>query len=71
MFDKALTPLSQAIELSYNEPCYIHERAKCYILTDQNAKALDDYCKLVEMQPKNSHAYFGRAFAYKALKKYD
>jgi len=23
------------------------------------------------MQPKNSHAYFGRAFAYKALKKYD
>ena len=23
------------------------------------------------MQPKNSHAYFGRAFAFKALKKYD
>ena len=23
------------------------------------------------MQPKNSHAYFGRAFAYKALKQYD
>lgn len=40
MFDKALGPLSQAIELSYNEPCYIHERAKCHLLTDQNVKAL-------------------------------
>lgn len=40
MFDKALSPLTQAIDLSYNEPSYIHERAKCYLLTNQNEKAL-------------------------------
>ena len=50
MYDKALVPLSQAIELAYNEPSYIHERAKCYLLTDQNQKALSDYCELVKMQ---------------------
>ena len=25
---------------------------------------------VIEFQPKNAHAYFGRAFAFKALKKY-
>ena len=43
MFEKSLGPLSQAIELSFNEPSYIHERAKSYLLTDQNEKALADY----------------------------
>ena len=71
MFEKSIGPLSQAIELSFNEPCYIHERAKSYLLTDQNEKSLADYNNLVKMQPKNSHAYFGRAFAFKALKQYD
>ena len=71
MYDKALGPLTQAIELAYNEPCYIHQRAKCYLLTDQNEKALSDFHELVKMQPKNSHAYFGRAFAFKALKQYE
>jgi len=32
---------------------------------------LDDYSEVIRLQPKNSHAYFGRAFAYKALKNYD
>jgi tetratricopeptide (TPR) repeat protein len=71
MYDKSIAPLSKAIELSYNEPCYIHERAKSYLLTDQFKKSLEDYDEVVRMQPKNSHAYFGRAFAYKALKDYD
>ena len=26
---------------------------------------------MIKLQPKNSHAYFGRAFALKALKRYD
>ena len=71
MYDKSLPPLCKAIELSYNEPCYIHERAKSYLLTDQFKKALDDYTEVIRLQPKNSHAYFGRAFALKALKNYD
>ena len=71
MFEKSIPPLTKSIELSYNEACYIHERAKSYLLTDQFKKALDDYSEVIGLQPKNSHAYFGRAFAYKALKEYE
>ena len=70
-FEKAIDPLSKAIELSPNEPCYIHERAKCYLLTDKFEKALSDYTEVIGMQPRNSHAYFGRAFAFKAMRRYD
>jgi tetratricopeptide (TPR) repeat protein len=71
MHEKSLPSLTKAIELSYNEPSYIHERAKSYLLTDQFKKSLDDYNEVIKLQPKNSHAYFGRAFAFKALKDYD
>ncbi len=71
MFEKSIPPLTKSIELSYNEACYIHERAKSYLLTDQFKKALDDFTEVIALQPKNSHAYFGRAFAYKALKDYE
>lgn len=70
MNEKAIPPLSKAIELAYNQPPYIHERAKSYLLTDQFQKSLEDYNQVIELQPKNSHAYFGRAFALKALKDY-
>jgi tetratricopeptide (TPR) repeat protein len=33
MFAQSIEPLSKAIELSKYEACYIHERAKCYLLT--------------------------------------
>lgn len=71
MNEKAISPLSKAIELAYNQPPYIHERAKSYLLTDQYQKSLEDYTQVIEFQPKNSHAYFGRAFALKALKNYE
>ena len=32
--------------------------------------ALKDFTEVIKYQPKNSHAYFGRAFTYKALKDY-
>ena len=70
-FDKAIEPLSRAIDLSKFEPCYIHERAKCYLLVGQNEKALKDYNEVIRMQTNNAHAFFGRAFAHKALKMYD
>ena len=70
MFEKSLPPLSKAIDLAYNQPTYIHERAKSHLLTDQYSKALEDYSQVIKLQPKNSHAYFGRAFALKALKRY-
>ena len=71
MFEKSIPYLTKAIELAFNEPSYIHERAKSYLLTDNFQKALDDYSEVIKLQPKNSHAYFGRAFALKALKNYD
>lgn len=71
MFEKSIPYLTKAIELAFNEPSYIHERAKSYLLTDHFQKALDDYSEVIRLQPKNSHAYFGRAFALKALKDYN
>lgn len=71
MHEKAIAPLSKAIELAYNQAPYIHERAKCYLLTDQYQKSLEDYTQVIALQSSNSHAYFGRAFALKALKNYE
>jgi tetratricopeptide (TPR) repeat protein len=70
-YERAIEPLSKAIDLSPTEACYIHERAKCYLLTDKFDKALTDYTEVISLQPRNSHAYFGRAFAYKSIKRYD
>ena len=71
MYEKSIPYLTKAIELAYNEPSYIHERAKSYLLTDHFQKSLDDYSEVIRLQPKNSHAFFGRAFALKALKNYE
>ena len=32
LFEKAIEPLTRAIELSKIEPSYMHERAKCFLL---------------------------------------
>lgn len=49
----------------------MHERAKCFLLVGENEKSLKDFNEVVKMQQNNSHAYFGRAFAHKALRDYD
>ena len=41
LFEYAIEPLTQAIEISTLEPAYYHERAKCYLLT---SKLLFLYC---------------------------
>jgi tetratricopeptide (TPR) repeat protein len=53
------------------EAVYYHERAKALLLTEEYQLAVDDYNKVIEIQPFNSHAFFGRAFAYKNLRQYD
>jgi len=63
IFDRAIEPLSRAIALSKYEPCYIHERAKAYLLVGEFKKAVEDYSRVIELQPKNPHAFFGRGFA--------
>ena len=69
-FKKAEPALSTAIELNQTEPRYFHERAKALLLTKRFEESLDDFNVVVEMQPNNPHAYFGRAFAHKALKQF-
>lgn len=63
--------MTKAIDLSPTEASYIHERAKCYLLTDKFEKAYNDYTEVISMQPRNSHAFFGRAFSLKAMKRYE
>ena len=71
MYEQAITPLTKAISFHKYEACYVHERAKCYLLINEFQKALDDFNTVLNLQQKNPHAYFGRGFAKKALKDYD
>lgn len=48
-----------------------HERAKCLQLQGRLAEALRDFTAVLRMSPVNAHALFRRAFAYKAMKRYD
>ena len=63
----SIEPFTRAIEYNDLEPCYFHERAKSYLLTGAYQEAVLDFDKVIEFQPSNSHAFFGRAFAYKNL----
>ena len=47
---------------------YIHERAKAYQMIEDHEKAVEDFSLVIKKNPKNAHAYFRRAFSYKALK---
>ena len=49
---------------------YIHERAKAFQMIDEHEKAIEDFSLVIKKNPKNAHAYFRRAFSYKAIKKY-
>ncbi len=68
MFHNSVEPLSEAIKLQPNFPHYIHERAKAYLLIGEYVKAECDFNRVIDMQPINSHAYFGRGFAMKGKK---
>jgi hypothetical protein len=35
LFEEAIEPFDKVISLNNLEPVYLHERAKCYILTDK------------------------------------
>ncbi len=73
MFDKAIEPLTHSIELTkaYKIPCYYHERAKAFLLIDKYKESIEDFNEVIQMQPRNSHAYFGRAFSFKIMKEYE
>jgi hypothetical protein len=47
---------------------YIHERAKAYQMIEMHTNAVEDFNTVINMNPKNAHAHFRRAFSLKALK---
>merc|ERR1712178_290630 len=59
------------MELRIDFVSYIHERAKSLQMVLRNEEAIDDFTKVIQLQPMNSHAYFRRAFSFKALQRFD
>ena len=66
-YHRAIEPLSKAIEAHQDDIRYYHERAKCFTLVQMYENALEDFNIVLEKQPKNANALFGRGFAYKNL----
>lgn len=44
----------------------MHERAKSLQIVGEHKRALDDFSKVIDMQPTNARAMFRRAFSFKA-----
>ena len=43
MFEHAIEPFSKVIEEKPDEPVYVHERAKCYLVIKDYEKSLEDF----------------------------
>ncbi len=52
-------------------PHYLHERAKSEQVIGEHEKALQDFSKVLQMQPDNARCYFRRGFSFKALRFYE
>lgn len=72
-YTKSIPAFTQAIECSGHQeiPVYYHERAKAYQHLQQNVEALEDFTKVIQLQPHNAHAHFRRGFAFKSLDQFD
>ncbi|CEL99774.1 unnamed protein product [Vitrella brassicaformis CCMP3155] len=60
-----------AVKRSGDKPHYMHERAKSLQVVGDHLHALEDFTRVLEVQPRNARALFRRAFSYKALKAYE
>lgn len=49
LYEQAIEPLTKAIQLMKTEACYIHERAKCYLLVDQYELSVKDFDRVIEL----------------------
>jgi tetratricopeptide (TPR) repeat protein len=68
---EAVPALDQAVLRCPHFPHYVHERAKSLQVCGEHDKALQDFTRVLEMQPTNARALFRRAFSFKALKCYE
>lgn len=66
-YEKSIYPFSKSIEMVPSEINYIHERAKAYQMIEDHEKAVLDFDVVIQKNPRNSHAFFRRAFSHKSL----
>lgn len=71
--EKAVAAFTKAIQANAEAeiPLYFQERGKTLQHLQQHEEAIRDFTKVIELEPDNSNAYFRRAFAYRAILKFD
>mmetsp|Transcript_60465 Transcript_60465/g.141611 ORF Transcript_60465/g.141611 Transcript_60465/m.141611 type:complete len:681 (-) Transcript_60465:178-2220(-) len=68
----AVPVYDQAIGLAKGDrPHYLHERAKSLQIIGEHQRALDDFSRVIDLQPTNARAMFRRAFSFKAESMYE
>ncbi len=70
--DEAIAYYTKAIDLGLADANMYFFRGQMYgKYKQEDAKAIKDYSKAIELQPKFSRAYLNRALSYSFLKEYD
>jgi tetratricopeptide (TPR) repeat protein len=70
--DEAITYYTKAIDLGIADASMYFFRGQIYgKYKYEDAKAIKDYTKAIELQPKYSRAYLNRALSYSMLKEHD
>ena len=65
--DNAIRYFTNAINICPVVAVYRHERAKCYLLTDEFKLSIEDLNFTIQKQPQNSLALYARGFAFKVV----
>lgn len=55
----------------FERPHYLHERAKCLQVIGEHERALQDFSRVIDLQPTNARAMFRRAFSFKACGQFE
>lgn len=63
----AVPAYDHAVSRRGDMPHYRHERAKSLQAIADHTSALRDFTRVLDLQPTNAHAFFRRAFSYKAM----
>ena len=62
-----LSPEGRKQEL-IDEEMDMHEIAKCLQMLGDYEEAIKCFTAVIDLNPRNEHAYFRRAFAYKSMR---
>ena len=49
----------------------MHEIAKCLQMIGDYEEAIKCFTAVIDLNPRNAHAYFRRAFVYKSMREYE